>query len=141
MTVASTTNTAFYVGNGVTTSFSAPFYFQLGTDLLVQTYDPVLLITNTYTYNAMGPLGFLLSPSSPTDPNFGWPTGANVILATAPASGIDINIYRQVEPLQSLSIPASGPFPSKPIEAETAKREQARKADRGLRGAVDESNG
>ena len=114
MTLSSTVNTAFYVGNGITTSFAASFYFQNATDLLVETYNPITLVTTTLVLN----VDYTLSPASPTDPNFGWPTGANVVFNSAPANGLDVNIYRAVQPLQGLSIPTSGPFPSKPIEAQ-----------------------
>ena len=112
MTVSSTLNTATYSGNNSTVAFAVPFYFQQASDLVVEIVSPAGAVLQTLVYNT----DFTLSNA--TDPNFGWPTGATLTTTTAPINGTNIYISRQVAPLQPLSIPTSGPFPSAPIERE-----------------------
>lgn len=121
MTVSSTTNTASYGGNSITTAFAIPFYFQNVADIVVNQYNTSSMVTTplTYTSGTPGAGQFTISPA--TDPDFGWPMGGTVTVGVATPSGTNLNILREVQPLQPLDLPVSGPMPSQPLERELDK--------------------
>lgn len=112
MTLSTTASRISYAGDAVSTVFSYPYYFKAQADLVVKLYNTstgavtAQVLTTNYTI------------SGTVDPDFGYSTGGSVTMLVAPPSGTSLVIYRDPAPLQSLSVPTSGPLPSKPIESE-----------------------
>lgn len=105
MTIATTLNRVTYSGDGVTLSFAYPFEILLNTDL--QVYDIVTatgvatLKTLTVDYTVSG---------------VGAPSGGNVVMVVAPASGHTLLIVR-VEPFtQTSALPSNDKFPTSVVE-------------------------
>lgn len=88
MGVSSTANRATYTGDGSTTSFAFSYYFFAQADLLVYLYDTV---AGTVTLKT---LGSDYTISGTTNLQGLYPSGANIVLGSAPASTIVIVITR-----------------------------------------------
>lgn len=100
MTLASTNSRVSYTGNGVTTSFSFPYYFVNKSDLVVYV-DGVLKVLNTdYTIAGTAP----------------FPSGQNIVFGAAPANGTSIVIARVVPYTQTLDLVENDPLPAEDVE-------------------------
>lgn len=95
MGVSTTTNRVGYVGDGATVSFSFPYYFFAQANLKVLTFNTVTgaIILKT--------LGVDYTISGTPDAQGRYTSGGSVVFGSAPASTIDIVIYR--DPTQSQS--------------------------------------
>ena len=101
MTVSTTSNRIVYTGNGSTTVFAFPYKFTATADIKV--YVAGVLQTSGYTVG------------TPSD------TGANVTFSSAPASSASIVILADPARTQATSLPSTGPFPAKSVEAMSDK--------------------
>lgn len=101
MTVSTTSNRIVYTGNGSTTVFAFPYKFTATADIVV--YVAGVLQTSGY---AVG---------TPSD------TGANITFSVAPAASAAIVILADPARTQSSSLPSTGPFPAKTVEAMSDK--------------------
>lgn len=105
MTIASQTSRITYTGDGVTTAFAIPFYFQLNADIVVYLQDTLgnavlqLLGTN---YNLTGAT---------------IPAGGTCTFVVAPTTAYLITIYRDPPMTQTASYNNNDPFPAKSHEA------------------------
>lgn len=106
MGVSSTTNTEIYAGDGVTVSFSFPFYFFSTTDLFVYIYDN---IAGTITEQT---LGTNYTVSGTANAQGLYPNGANVVFGSAPASTVSVVISRFPLEEQNFNILQNGTIPS-----------------------------
>lgn len=120
MTVSVEPSRVSRIGNGVTTVFNFPYYFQSKNDL------KLILVDTTTTPNTLTPLvlntDYTLAGA--VTPNFGYENGAN---ATVPGSTTNVPavlpatstlvMYRDPVELQNLSLPASTPYPPQPTES------------------------
>lgn len=86
-TVSTTDNTQFYDGNGSTTSFAFTFKTQNATDIKTK-IDGVIQLTSAYTVTL----------------NSGG-LGGTVLFNTAPATGKEVLIYREVPLTQTTAVP------------------------------------
>lgn len=104
MTIASQTSRISYTGDGVTTAFATPFYFQANSDIVVNLQDTlgnvVLQVLGT-NYNMTGAT---------------LTAGGTCTFVTAPASGYLISIYRDPPATQTTSYNNNDPFPAKSHE-------------------------
>jgi hypothetical protein len=106
LTIATTLNRVTYNGDGTTLIFAYPFEIFLAGDL--QVYD-IVNATGVATLQTLG-VNYTVSGA-------GLPTGGNVTMTVAPASGHTLLIIR-VEPLtQASSLPANDKFPTSTVEA------------------------
>jgi hypothetical protein len=106
MTIASATSRVNYVGDGVTTAFSVPFYFQANADIKVYLQNS----SGTQTLQLLG-----------TDYNLTGATvsaGGTCTFTTAPTAttGAVISIYRDPPVTQTTSYNNNDPFPAKSHE-------------------------
>jgi len=105
MTVASSTSTVSYAGDGATVAFSVPYYFLADGDLVVyvvvdSTSVPTIkTLTTHYTVTGAGNLA-----------------GGTVTMLTAPASGETIHIDRWVTPTQGVDYVENDDFPAETHE-------------------------
>lgn len=106
MTVSSSTSRADYNGNGVTTSFSVPFYFLDNTHLKVLSTVVSTGVSTTLTLN-----------SNYTVTGAGVPAGGTVLMSVAPASGIKLSILRNLPLTQLYHYVPNDPFPAASHEA------------------------
>lgn len=97
MTISSTTNRATFTGNGVTTSFSFPYYVIAAADLKVYQEGTLKTLTTHYTLSGTAP----------------YTSGTNVQFVTAPASGDEIVILRDPDPTQAVEHTENDPLPVK----------------------------
>lgn len=88
MTINSTANRASYVGNGVTTAFSFPYYFQLPADIVVL---ETLIATGAQTIRM---LTADYSISGTQDANGFFLNGATITAVVAPPSTVTWSLYR-----------------------------------------------
>lgn len=104
MTIASQTSRISYTGDGVTTTFSVPFYFAANADLVVILQDTsgnqVTQVLGT-NYNLTGAT---LS------------AGGTCTFTAAPTSGYLVTIYRDPAVTQTTSYNNNDPFPAKSHE-------------------------
>jgi hypothetical protein len=106
MTIASATSRVSYVGDGVTTAFAVPFYWQANADIKVylqsSTGVQTLQVLGT-NYNLTG---------------VGVSSGGTCTFTTAPTSttGAIISIYRDPPVTQTTSYNNNDPFPAKSHE-------------------------
>lgn len=119
MTVAATPSRITFNGNGVSTVFAYPYYFQAQADIKALTYDTstgdiVPLVLN---------VDFSISGSVTS--GFGYLSGANVTIpggtTNVPAvipTGTKVVLYRDPALLQNLSLPLNGDYVPLPIESE-----------------------
>lgn len=105
MTVTSETSKYSYSGDGATTSFAYSSYFLADTDLLV-TKRSVAGVETTLTLG----IGYTVTGA-------GNPSGGNVIVTPAPASGERLTLSRKLALTQGLSLPNTGLFPAPSLEA------------------------
>lgn len=105
MTVSSTTNRAAYTGNGVTTSFSFPYYFLADSDLKVIKVtiaggtESVQVLNTDYTVTGAAN-----------------PAGGSVVMASAPSSSYSIVIYRDPPATQAVDLVENDPLPAETLE-------------------------
>lgn len=105
MTVSSTTNRAAYTGNGVTTSFSFPYYFLADSDLKVikvtiaDGTESVQVLNTDYTVTGAAN-----------------PAGGSVVMASAPSSSYSIVIYRDPPATQAVDLVENDPLPAETLE-------------------------
>ena len=106
MTVSSSTSKGGpYSGDGVTVTFTVPFYFLANADLLVTRRnvdgtETTLILTTDYSVTGAG------NPAG----------GSITITSGVPTVGQKITISRNIAQTQNLSLPASGVFPSASME-------------------------
>lgn len=117
--VSTTQNRISYVGNGVTTAFAFPFYFQNPADLIV------LLVTTATRVITPLIINTDYSVSGAFTPPFGYKTGGAVNIpggsANVPAivpGTQEIIIIRAPRNVQNLSLPANSTYPPVSTEAE-----------------------
>lgn len=104
MTIASQTSRITYTGDGSTTAFAVPFFFQADADLVVILQD-TLGVQTTQTFGTNYTLaGATLS------------AGGTCTFVTAPTSGYLITIYRDPPATQTTSYNNNDPFPAKSHE-------------------------
>ncbi|MEN9417123.1 MAG: hypothetical protein RI988_743 [Pseudomonadota bacterium] len=103
MTVSTTTSRVSYAGNGVTLTFAVPFYFLQSADLVALRSTggivTTLVLGTDYTVSGAG-VSF----------------GGSVTLATAPATGSTLVIYRDPAATQLVDYQANDPFPAETHE-------------------------
>jgi hypothetical protein len=107
VTIATSSNTATVLGNGITTAFAFGFYVPAATDLIV-----------TYT-NALG-VSTTLSPSQYVATGIGSPAGGTVIypLVGAPiATGTKVTIQRIVPYTQPTALAGQGGYFPQAVES------------------------
>lgn len=103
--ISTTTSRVAYSGNGVTTAFSFPYYFEDEDDLVVISRitstgaETVKTITTHYTVSGAGS-----------------GSGGTVTMLTAPASGTKLTIYRSPAALQPTDISTNEELPDEDIE-------------------------
>lgn len=100
MTIATSTARADYAGDNVSTVFTVPFYFLEPTHLRVirRAADGTeTLLTKDIHYTVAGA---------------GSPEGGSITMSSAPASGTQIAILRNVPATQTLDYVANDPFPA-----------------------------
>lgn len=97
MTVATEASRITYTGNGSTTTFNFPYHLERITDMTV-------FLDSTET------TAFTISGTAP------FPTGVNVVLDTAPASGVDVRLVRSTLSTQPLDLDNLGPFDQEAVE-------------------------
>lgn len=100
MTVNSTTSRVSYAGNGVTVTFSVPFYFLAAADLVVirtssSGVQTTLVLNTDYTASGAGNQA-----------------GGSITCAAAPASGESLVIYRDPAVTQLVDYQPNDPFPA-----------------------------
>mgnify|MGYP001583102289 CR=1 FL=1 len=107
MTIASQTSRISYVGDGVTTAFAVPFYFQANADIVVM------------LQNSSGAQSTLVLGTDYTLSGAGVSSGGTVTFTVAPTSttGAVISIYRDPPVTQTTSYNNNDPFPAKSHEA------------------------
>jgi len=93
MALSSTTNRVTFAGNGSTTVFSFPYYFLAQEDLVVITENGT---TKAETLKTIG-VDYTVSGAAN-------PAGGSVTFLAAPATGINITIYRAPSPVQSYTL-------------------------------------
>lgn len=128
MTITSTTSRWEAVGNGSTTVFPYNNKIFADTDLKVYLDGALQTLTTHYTVSGAGTDG-----------------GGNVTFLTAPATGVDVVIVRDVPNTQLIDYPAAGAFPSIATEDGLDKRtiisqQQATLFQRALRYLESDSN-
>lgn len=104
MTVASTTNSVSYAGNGVSVAFPVPFYFLANAHLLVTLRSAAGVETTqvlTTNYSVTGAAV---------------PAGGTVTMVAAPASGDTLLIRRSPAVKQELDYVPNDPFPAESHE-------------------------
>lgn len=99
-TVPSATSSIDYTGNGVTTAFPVPFYFQSSSHLTVKT-----ILAGTTTTLALGS-GYAVSGE-------GAASGGTVTTTAPPASGATVRIERVVPLTQTVAFRTQGKFTPK----------------------------
>jgi hypothetical protein len=104
MTIASQTSRITYTGDGVTTAFSVPFYFQSNSDLVVYLQDTL----GNLTLQVLG-TNYNLSGATIS-------TGGTCTFTAAPTTGYLITIYRDPPLTQTTSYNNNDPFPAKSHE-------------------------
>lgn len=107
MTVSSTTNRASFTGNGVTTSFSFPYYFQAQADIVVV---QTVIATGVQTVKA---LTTDYTITGTTDAQGFYSSGGSVVMNTAPASTVTLTIYRDPVLTQLIALVENDPLPVK----------------------------
>jgi len=110
MTVTSTNQKVSFNGDGSTTVFAYNYKIFAQTDLLV-----ILRVTATGTETKQ----FISTNYSVS--GVGTPTGGNVTMGTAPASGTTLTILRVQPNLQGLDLVPNDPFPAGNLEASLDK--------------------
>lgn len=100
MTVSSTTSRVAYIGNGVTTSFSFPYYFINKSDLMVFVAGVLQVLDTNYTIAGTAP----------------FPSGQNIVFSVTPASSASIVIVRTVAYTQTLDLVENDPLPAEDVE-------------------------
>lgn len=103
MTIATSTNSITYTGDGVSLAFAFPNPFITTADLKV--YVAGVLQASGYSVTGTVPAGGSGAYSSGT-----------VTFLVAPAIAAAVLIYCDPDSLQSTSLPANDPFPSKTVE-------------------------
>lgn len=88
MTVDSTANRASYTGNGVTTAFAFPYYFQMAADLVVL---ETVIATGIQTIRT---LTADYTVTGTTDANGFFPNGGTINAVVAPSALVTWTIYR-----------------------------------------------
>lgn len=115
MTVSSTTNRVSFTGNGSTTAFSFPHYFQSTSDLVVVLKvistgaETVQTITTHYTVSG-------------TQVNNVFPNGGTVTMLTAPTALQQLIIYREPAFTQTVDLVENDPLPAETLEQALDKR-------------------
>ncbi|MET4425856.1 hypothetical protein [Bradyrhizobium sp. RT3a] len=109
MTIASATSRMSYVGNGSTTVFAIPYYFQQNSDIVVAVQDT----NGTVTTKVLG-TDYTLSGATLS-------AGGSCTFTTAPTSGYIIAIYRVPPLTQTLSLNNNDPLPADSLETEFDK--------------------
>ena len=105
MGVSSLVNDEFYVGDGMSTAFSFPFYFFNLTDLQVYLYDTILggitqqILNTNYTITA-------------SLVNSVYPSGGTINFTSAPPSTSYVIISRQPPEVQNFALGTNGLIPS-----------------------------
>lgn len=112
MGVSSTANRIGYTGNGATTTFAFPYYFYNQTDLVAYLYDTV---AGTATLQV---LGANYTISGTTNSQGLYPNGANLVFSVAPASTINVVIFRNPTLTQTYSLLQNGQISSTAIVQE-----------------------
>lgn len=119
MSVSATPSRIAYAGNGVTTVFNFPYYFQSQPDLKVALFVVATGAITPLTRN----VDFTIAGA--VTAGFGYLTGANVnipgattnVPAVVPA-GTSVVMYRDPPLLQNLELPLNSAYVPEPIEAE-----------------------
>lgn len=101
MTISSDIASASYTGNGVTQIFPVPFYFLVNTDLKVSQKSAATGLVSVLTLN-----------SAYTVSGAGNEAGGSITILTAPASGDQIFVERDVDAVQETAYPENGIFPA-----------------------------
>lgn len=102
MGVSSLPNRTLYTGDGVSTSFSFPYYFFGQTDMIVYLYDTILgagslkVLNSDYTISGTPNLQGL------------YQNGANIVFSVAPVSTSIVVIIRSPPELQKYSLKQNG---------------------------------
>lgn len=115
MSVSTTTNRASFAGNGSTTAFSFPYYFQSTSDLVVVDVtdstgaETVKTISTHYTISGSTTNGVYAS-------------GGTVTMLVAPATGHTLVIYRDPSRTQTLNLVDGDPAPAESQEQALDKR-------------------
>ncbi|MCK1402768.1 hypothetical protein IVB45_23005 [Bradyrhizobium sp. 4] len=104
MTIASQLSRISYNGDGSTTVFPIPFYFQANVDIVVNQLSP----TNFSTLQVLGS-DYTLTGATVS-------TGGACTFVTAPASGYRVTIYRDPPATQTASYNNNDPFAAKSHE-------------------------
>ena len=110
MTISSTANRISYTGNGATTAFSFPYYFQDQADLVV------LLTTIADGTQTTEVLNSDYTISGTTDANGFYPDGGTINFVTAPASTQSITIYRDPAATQTTEYVDNDPLPAADLQ-------------------------
>jgi hypothetical protein len=95
MTLSTTTSRIEYVGNGVTTTFSFPYYFLSSSDLAVYQGTTLKTLTTHYTVTGAGS-----------------PSGGSVVFVTAPAVDDTVVILRDPALTQATDYTPNDAFPA-----------------------------
>lgn len=101
MTISTDTATASYTGNGTTQIFPIPFYFLVDTDIKV-----------SQKVAATGVISVLTLNSDYTLAGAGNQAGGSATFVSAPASGDQIFVERNVDAVQETAYPENGIFPA-----------------------------
>lgn len=117
--VSTTQSRIGYTGNGVSTAFAFPYYFQEQADLKLFTFVPLTGVFVPLVLNVD------YSIAGAFTPGFGYESGATV---TVPGSTTNVPavlpnttklvMFRDAAELQDLNLPANTPYPPRPIESE-----------------------
>ncbi len=112
MSFSSTTDRAQYTGNGSTKDFAVPFPFQADGDIAVVVttsgVDSTKTLNVDYAVTGEGTEG-----------------GGNVRFTTAPASGVTVTIYRDIDLNQTRDFNYNGSFPTSTVTGAADKAMQA----------------
>lgn len=104
MTIASQTSRIIYNGDGTTTTFAIPFFFQANADLIVILQSAIGVQTTQILGTNYSLSGATLS------------AGGSCVFTTAPPAGNLVTIYRDPAATQTTSYNNNDPFPAKSHE-------------------------
>lgn len=110
MSITTTTNRAAFAGNSSTTSFSFPYYFFTQADLVV-------ILTASDGTETLMVLGTDYTISGTADATGAYPTGASVVMSSAPVTGATLTIYRDPAQTQQLTLLEGDPLPVAPVSS------------------------
>lgn len=108
MAISSTENRKLYQGDGVTTQFPFPYPYHAYTDLQARTRTG----SGSGTVEVSVTLGGTVTVLPLADAT----AGGTVTFATAPASGVEVVIFRDPPQTQTLDLQADGELPAEAVE-------------------------